>query len=74
MGSNLEPHDSDVDIFKKSISIRYDIFENLYQYTDIDIFKYCHLANLRVVLNILTKNKQKFVCFVEGESRGCVNK
>ncbi len=29
------PHISDVDIFKKSISIQNDTFENLYRYVDI---------------------------------------
>ncbi len=48
---------SDVDIFKKSIWICYDIFLNLYRYIDIiSIFlKCCYLANLLVVISILTK-------------------
>ncbi len=46
---------SDVDILKKSISIRYDIFQNLYWY-NIDIFKMlvikerCHSYNLNPVM------------------------
>ncbi len=66
---------SDVDIFKKLVSIRYNIFEKLYRYIDItSIFSiYHYLANLSVVTSILIKNKQKVACFVEGECEGSVN-
>ncbi len=57
-------HSNDVDIFKKSISIWYDTFENLYRYIDIiSIFlKCCYLANL------LPKNEQKIASFVESNT------
>ncbi len=65
-----------VDIFFKIISIRYDIFENLYRYIHIiAIFLKCpYLGNLSVVTSILTKNKQKTAYFVKGECRDSVNK
>ncbi len=53
------PGNSDVNIFKKSISIRYFWkFISIYRYS-IDIFKMLLSANLWVVTYILTKNKQK---------------
>ncbi len=51
---------SDVDIFKKSISIRYDIFENLYQYY-IDIFKMLLFSKPMSCYEYLNKISKKFL-------------
>ncbi len=63
---------SDVDILKKSISIRYDIFEN---FIDTWIFLKCpYLGNLSIVTSMWTKKEQKIANLVEGECRRSVNK